>query len=259
MTSTLTSTARLWSRFGVATLVVLALTQASWGVGFVATNTTQSDAAPLRLSKGPGTFVQHAEGFRLSSFQSSERINFVEAYTTNADPSDLRIGIYASRLDGYALPPPAFGVVEFPVPDVSKEVIRFAAPIVSSINDGFDTFWTARFASIGATPSDIMLPGGVHWIVYSLANDGILDLDGVAAQSNIPEIYFGDSAVTTEASAGSWTIQGRAVAASIEYGALPEVAVPEIDPSSFGSALSLVVGAIALCEQRRLRGCASAS
>ena len=243
----------------MATLVVLALTQASWGVGFVATNTAENDAAPLRVEKGPGTFVQHAEAFRLTSFRSSERINFVEAYTMNADPSALRIGIYASKLDGYELPPPAIGFVEFAVPDMSKEVIHFSAPIVSSINDGFDTFWTARFASIGATPSDIMLPGGVHWIVYSLANDGILDLDGVAAQSNIPEIYFGDSAVTTEASAGSWTIQGRAVAASIEYGAVPEVAVPEIDPSSFGSALSLAVGAIALCERRRLRGCASAS
>lgn len=37
------------------------------------------------------------------------------------------------------------------------------------------------------------------------------------------------------------------------------MSVPEIDPSSFGSALSLAIGAIALCERRRLRGCASAS
>jgi len=259
MTSTLISTARLWSRFGVATLVVLALTQASWGVGLTATNTNESPAAPLRPSKGPGTFVQHAEAFRLSTFGSSDRISFVGAYTTNDDPSDLRIGIYASKLDSYELPPPAIGSVEFAVPDMSKEMIRFSAPVVSSISDGFDTFWTARFASIGATPSDIILPGGVHWIVYSLANDGSLDLDGVASQSNIPEVYFGDSAVTDQASAGSWTIQSRAVAASIEYEAVPEHAVPEIDPSSFASALSLVVGAIALCERRRLRGCALAS
>ena len=44
------------------------------------------------------------------------------------------------------------------------------------------------------------------------------------------------------------------MAVSIEY-----LAVPEIDPSSFGSVLSLAIGAIALCERRRLRGCASAS
>ncbi len=253
MSSILFSSIRAWSRLGVATLVVMVLAQQASAVGLTATNTTESDAAPVVLLRGTGIYTKHAEPFRLTSDGSSARISFVEAYTTNANPFDLRIGIYANTLDFQTLPPPAIGTIAVDVPDMSQELIHFAAPIVTSINDGFDTFWTAQFAAIGVGPGDITLPSSSspYWIVYSLANDGTLDLDGVAAQSSLSVPYFGDSARTDHLSGGQWTIQNRAVAASIEY-----VAVPEIDPSSVASALSLLVGAIALGERRsrRVRG-----
>ena len=228
--------------------------QVSSGVGLIATNTAENDAPSLRVSRGTGLYEWHAEPFRLVS--GAARISFAAAYTTNTDPSDLRIGIYGNAIDVQSVAPPAIGSYLVDVPDMSNELIHFAAPNVSSISDGFDVFWTALFASVGVTPSDIILPGSSspYWIVYSLAQDGVLDLDGVASQSNFSLPYFGESAKTDESSGGVWTIQNRAVAASIEYNA-----VPEIDPSSAGSALSLVMGAIALLERqsRRLRRCAS--
>ncbi len=265
MNSFFASAARVWCRVGATAFVLVSLTNVASAVS-VATNTLNNPALPLKVSlshtgSGPGSrtdIITHAQPFHLSPVGSQgDIIRGVEAYThgLQMDPQNLRIGIYANMVDFQQLQPPAIGTIAVDVPDLSTALIEFGTPTVTTFSDVSGTSWTARF-----TPrvlSNHFLPSNAspYWIVYSLVADQELFLDGVASglpfpESTRAEYFFNGSDPVTP----SWVTQGRAVAASIEY-----VAVPEIDPSSFGSALSLVVGAIALCERRRLRGCASAS
>jgi hypothetical protein len=113
---------------------------------------------------------------------------------------------------------------------LSDQKIIFTPPNVTSISDGFDNFWTARFASVGGNLSDVSLPASddPYWIVYMLSQDGSFNLNGVASQSNINATYFGDSASLIYSTDGTlapptpWVVGNRAVSASITYEAVPE-------------------------------------
>ena len=265
MKSFFSSAAPAWCRFGAAAFVLVSLTNVASAVS-VATNTFENPTLPLKVSvahSGSGSFAQttvvtHAQPFYLSPFGSGgDLVRGVEAYTRGLqmDPQHLRIGIYANMVDFQQLQPPAIGTIAVDVPDISTQLIDFGAPTVTTFSDVSGAYWTARFTPRLLSNHFLPSSSSPYWIVYSLVADQILELDGVASDLRFPEstrsdYFFNGSDPVTP----SWLTQNRSVAVSIEY-----LAVPEIDPSSFGSALSLAIGAIALCERRRLRGCASAS
>ena len=268
MKSFFSSAVPAWCRFGAAAFVLVSLTSVA-SAESVATNTTNSTRLPLQTSvshtgSGLGArtdVIAHAQPFYLSPFSSGgDLVRGVEAYTRGLqmDPLNLRIGIYANMVDFQQLQPPAIGTIAVDVPDISLELIEFGAPTVTTFSDVSGAYWTARFTPRLLTNDFLLSSSSPYWIVYSLFApilDQELFLDGVASGLRFPEstrtafTFNGSDPVTP-----SWLTQDRSVAVSIEY-----LAVPEIDPSSFGSALSLAIGAIALCERRRLRGCASAS
>ena len=265
MKSFFSSAVPVWCRFGAAAFVLVSLTSVA-SAESVATNTTNSTRLPLQTSvshtgSGLGSrtdVIAHAQPFYLSPFSSGgDLVRGVEAYTRGLqmDPLNLRIGIYANMVDFQQLQPPAIGTIAVDVPDISLELIEFGAPTVTTFSDVSGAYWTARFTPRLLSNHFLPSTSSPYWIVYSLVADQILELDGVASDLRFPEstrsdYFFNGSDPVTP----SWLTQDRSVAVSIEY-----LAVPEIDPSSFGSALSLAIGAIALCERRRLRGCASAS
>jgi len=258
MKSFFSSAAQTWCRFGAAAFVLVSLTNVASAVS-VATNTTHSTRLPLQTSvshtgSGPGSrtdVIAHAQPFYLSPFSSGgDLVRGVEAYThgLQMDPLNLRIGIYANMVDFQQQQP-------VDVPDISLELIEFGAPTVTTVSDVSGAYYTAIFTPRLLSNHFLPSSSSPYWIVYSLVADQILELDGVASDLRFPEstrsdYFFNGSDPATP----TWLTQDRSVAVSIEY-----VAVPEIDPSSFGSVLSLAIGAIALCERRRLRGCASAS
>ena len=224
--------------------IVLGLTATAGGLFYsasamatTATNTTQPPLFPLVVSQtssgsGPGSttdYVTRAQQFRLTTGTAGlDRVSFVEAYLTNgAEPLPLRIGIYGNTTQSNS----SGGVTElYNVPNLSDQKISFAPPNVTSISDGFDVFWTARFASVGGTLNDVSLPASddPYWIVYSLSQDGSFNLNGVASQSNINPTYFGDAASLTYSFDGTltpptqWNLTNRAASASITYEAVPE-------------------------------------
>ena len=223
--------------------IVLGLTATAGGLFYsasamatTATNTNQQPLAALPVSQSGGgapgattNYVTRAEQFRLTTGTAGlDRVSFVEAYLTNgAEPLPLRIGIYGNTTQSNS----SGGVTElYNVPNLSDQKISFAPPNVTSISDGFDVFWTARFASVGGTLNDVSLPASddPYWIVYSLSQDGSFNLNGVASQSNINPTYFGDAASLTYSFDGTlqpptpWVVDNRAVSASITYEAVPE-------------------------------------
>jgi hypothetical protein len=224
--------------------IVLGLTATAGGLFYstsamatTATNTTQSPLGSLVVSQTssgslPGSttdYVTRAQQFRLTTGTAGlDRVDFVEAYLTNGfEPLPLRIGIYGNTTQSNS----SGGVTElYNVPNLSDQKISFIPPNVTSISDGFDVFWTARFASVGGNLSDVSLPASddPYWIVYSLSQDGSFNLNGVASQSNINPTYFGDSASLTYSFDGTltpptpWVVGNRAVSASITFEAVPE-------------------------------------
>ena len=201
-----------------------------------ATNTNEQPLAALPVSQaGGGTpgsttnYVTRGQQFRLTMGSiGGDRISFVEAYTTNGSaPNPLRIGIFGNTTQANT----SGGVTELVnVPNLADQKITFSPPNVTSISDGFDVFWTASFAAVGAGPTAVTRPASddPYWIVYTLATDGTVDLNGVASEPNTQPIYFGDSASLTYSYDGSllpptpWVIGGRAVSTSIAYEAVPE-------------------------------------
>ncbi len=223
--------------------IVLGLTATAGGLFYsasamatTATNTNQQPLAALPVSQSGGgapgattNYVTRAEQFRLSTGTAGlDRVDFVEAYLTNgSEPLPLRIGIYGNTTQSAT----SGGVTElYNVPNLSDQKISFTPPSVTSISDGFDVFWTARFASVGGNLSDVSLPASndPYWIVYTLSQDGSFSLNGVQSESNINPIYFGDSASLTYSFDGTlqpptqWVVGNRAVSASITYEAVPE-------------------------------------
>jgi len=265
MKSFFSSAVPAWCRFGAAAFVLVSLTNVASAVS-VASNTSNDKRLPLQTSvshtgSGPGArtdVIAHAQPFYLSPFSSGgDLVRGVEAYThgLQMDPLNLRIGIYANMVDFQQLQPPAIGTIAVDVPDISLELIEFGAPTVTGFSDVSGAYYTAIFTPRPFSNHFLPSSSSPYWIVYSLVADQILELDAVASDLRFPEstrsdYFFNGSDPVTP----SWLTQNRSVAVSIEFRA-----VPEIDPSSFGSALSLAIGAIALCERRRLRGCASAS
>jgi hypothetical protein len=247
--------------------IVLGLTATAGGLFYSAsamatttTNTTQSPLAPLVVSQtssgsGPGSttsYVTRAQQFRLTmGTVGLDRVDFVEAYLTNgSDPSPLRIGIYGNTTQSNS----SGGVTElYNVPNLSDQKIIFTPPNVTSISDGFDNFWTARFASVGGNLSDVSLPASddPYWIVYMLSQDGSFNLNGVASQSNINATYFGDSASLIYSTDGTlapptpWVVGNRAVSASITYEAVPE-------PSAFALTAAGVMVAGIFAKRRQV-------
>lgn len=215
------------------------------------TNTNEAAKVGIEITKGVSNQHLAAEMFALPTDATSKAniIRDVRAYTTGNqnDPSNLRIGIYGSTLQGES----AGGVyIEYAVPNMANKLISFGAPDVTS-TAALEPDWTATFHALGGAAAQTLPGSDNYWIVYSLDSLGGLPLNTVASQSEATKPYLSIAAVADfdGTNQPTWTTESnKAIEATVSY-----TPVPEIDPASFGSAFALLMGSLGLVERRARR------
>jgi len=149
-----------------------------------------------------------AQPFSVST--NAVKVPVVTLFGTN-NPTALRITIYANTNVAVSLPPPAIGTYLQPTPDLSKPVATFLPPIVTSYADEVATAnqpsTVYYYSTFKARLTNNTLPATTspYWIVATLAAKGSVELEAVAADSNISTPYIG--AVSTNTAISNGTLQ----------------------------------------------------
>lgn len=182
-------------------------------------NGDNTESLPLTVSQSGGGFPGApttnktiAQSFSVSS-GSAVKIPTVSFLGTN-NPSKLRITIYANTNVAVSVPPPAIGTYLQPTPNLSKPLVQFHPPIVTSYSDDVaeqgqpSTVWyNSIFKANLLKGRSNVLPASSspYWVVVSLSGNGTVSLDGVEADSNLTTPYIG--AVSTNTAINNGTLQ----------------------------------------------------
>jgi len=171
--------------------------------------------------------------------------------TATADPATVQSGTFSG------LPVNSLGVI--PTLSLASAGVQFASVTLQNTNGGS---WFVESLDLNSS-----FPGlGNNVFTLSSGNSG-WGVSSLASFNRLQSVvsYSGDgSAATTSAvgapyntSGGLLTLTGTTSSVSGATFSITAAAVPEIDPATGGSALSLVAGVLAMIEQRRRRGAAA--
>jgi len=171
--------------------------------------------------------------------------------TATADPATVQSGTFSG------LPVNSLGVI--PTLSLASAGTQFASVTLQDTNGGS---WFVESLDLNSS-----FPGlGNNVFTLSSGNSG-WGVSSPASFNSLQSVvsYSGDgSAATTSAvgapyntSGGLLTLTGTTGSVSGATFSITAAAVPEIDPATGSSALSLVAGVLAMVEQRRRRGAAA--